>query len=177
MAGVNERRAGDIKKTTGERERERVRNGSSRANQSKIKWICIFQWTPQVGLLIISFSLSSHFLTCSSQSTDLSWTVKDVYFSSRLLIQAVSVLLMMHLLLHFLSQHHTNLFCVSAYLCSGNLFLEMFHFHWNPPLRLFPIIQFNSVLSLWPWLLTLLANQWSDGYVTQFLTKKQQWLY
>lgn len=84
------------------------------------------------------------------------------------LFRPSQLLLMMHLLLHFLSQHHTNLFCISAYLCSGNLFLEMFHFHWNPPLRLFPIIQFNSVLSLWPWLLTLLANQWSDGYVTQF---------
>lgn len=52
------------------RERARVRIASSRANQSKIKWICIFEWTPQVCLLIISSSLGSHFVSCFAQSTD-----------------------------------------------------------------------------------------------------------
>lgn len=100
------------------------------------------------------------------------------------LFQCLAVLLIMHLLLYFLShcpQHHLRFFSfcfwVSAHLCSGNLFLEIFLFHWNLPLSLLPIISFNSVLSLWPWLLTLLTNQWSDGYVIQFSTKKQQGVY
>ncbi len=58
------------------------------------------------------------------------------------LFRPSQLLLMMHLLLHFLSQHHTNLFCVSAYLCSGNLFLG------NVPLSLKPspeTVSHNSV--------------------------------